>query len=124
MKRVTIPLLKNGSLLKAIRYGNNFIVVRETCAFDSLTQVITNAIVTNEAYHDVITNKNNNFCNFAESISIMNSIRVTSNIYQERAKILSNVSIFQMQSYQNVMHLSTNYNVAPLAECYWQIFPA
>jgi len=63
----------------------------------SLTQIITNAIVTKlEAYHDVITNENNNFCNFAKSISIMNSIRITFNIYQERARILSNVSILQM----------------------------
>jgi len=123
MKRVTISLLKNGSLLKAVRCGNNFIVVRETCAFDSLTQVITNAIATNEAY-DVITNENNNFCNFAKSISIMNSIRVTSNIYQERAKIISNIPIFEMQLYRNVMHLSTNCNVAHLAECLFANFPS
>jgi len=36
MKRVIIPLLKSGSLLKAVRCENNFIVVRETCAFDFL----------------------------------------------------------------------------------------
>jgi len=54
----------------------------------------------------------------------MNSIRVTSNIYQERAKILNNVPIFEMQSYRNVMHLSTNYNVAHLAECLFANFPS
>ena len=54
LQRITVPVLKNGSLLKASRYDDNFIVVRETCAFDSLTQIITNTLVTkcitNESY--------------------------------------------------------------------------
>lgn len=56
LKRITIPLFKNGSLLKASRCYN-FIAVRKTCAFDSLTQVVTNIIVTNEAYHNIIMNE-------------------------------------------------------------------
>lgn len=102
LKRIIIPLLKNGSLLKASRCDNNFMVIRETCAFDSLTQIIINAIVVNETYHNIIINENNIFCNFAKNISIINNIKITSNIYQERARILSNVPIFKMQPYRTI----------------------
>lgn len=73
LQRIMIPLLKNGSLLKGSRCGDHFIVVRETCAFDSLTQVVTNAIVTNSIYADITNTKNNNFCNFAKSILLINN---------------------------------------------------
>lgn len=50
LQRITIPILKNGSLLKGTRCDDHFIVVRETCAFDSLTQILANAIATNPTY--------------------------------------------------------------------------
>ncbi|XP_011863011.1 PREDICTED: delta-latroinsectotoxin-Lt1a-like [Vollenhovia emeryi] len=63
LHRIIIPLLKTGSLLKGSRCGDYFIVVRETCAFDSITQIVTNAIATNPTYADIVTTEHNNFCN-------------------------------------------------------------
>lgn len=117
LQRITIPLLKNGSLLKSSRCGDHFIVVRETCAFDSLTQVVLNAIVTNPIYADIINTKNNNFCNFAKSILLIKTKNVTNNNYQDRMKILSNIPILETKPYRaNVMHLNANCNVSHLAE--------
>lgn len=125
LKRVTVPLLRNGSLFKGSRCGDQFVVVRQTCAFDSITQIVTNAIVTNKTYADITASQNNNFCNFAKSISLLNSNKITSNIYQERTKILNNVSIFETERYtRNIMHLNVNCNVAHLAEHLFVDFPS
>jgi hypothetical protein len=125
LQRITIPLLRNGSVLKASKCDESFIVVRETCAFDSLTQVMINAIVTNETYAEVATVQNNNFCNFAKNISMINSNKITSNIYQERAKILSGVSLFEKTPYRkNVTQLNANCNVSQLAEHLFIDFPS
>lgn len=124
LQRITIPLLKNGSLLKGSRCDDQFVVVRETCAFDSLTQVVTNAIVTHPTYAGIITTKNNNFCNFAKNISLINK-NITSNIYQQRTKILLNVPIFETKPYRrNIIHLNTNCNVSHLAEYLFADFPS
>lgn len=124
LQRITIPLLKNGSLLKGSRCGDHFIVVRETCAFDSLTQVVTNAIVTNSIYADIIIAKNNTFCNFAKSISFITK-NITNSCYQERTQILNNVPIFETIPYRrNVMHLNANCNVSHLAEYLFADFPS
>lgn len=124
LQRITIPLLKNGNLLKGTRCGDIFIVVRDTCAFDSLTQILINAIVTNTAFPDITTIKNNEFCNFAKSILLINK-NITSNIYEQRTKILKDIPIFQCTPYrQNIMHLNTNCNVSHLAEYLFADFPS
>lgn len=125
MKRVTIPLLRNGSLMKGSRCGSNFIVVRETCAFDSLTQIVTTAIATNETFADIVIRQNNKFTNFARSISFIDCHKIPSNIYEERVNILRSVSIFDTTLYKNeVMHLNANCNIAQLAEHLFADFPS
>lgn len=98
LERITIPVLKNGSLLKGPRCDDHFTVVRETCAFDSLTKILASAIVTNPTYVDTIITINNIY-NFARTILSINTKNITTKIYQERTRILSIIPIFETKPY-------------------------
>jgi len=43
-RTIGIPLLKNGSLCNAVIINKEYIVVRETCAFDSIFQIVASSM--------------------------------------------------------------------------------
>jgi len=56
---------------------------------------------------------------------MINSTKITKNIYQERAKILNSIPIFEITPYRtNVTNLNANCNVAHLAEQLFFNFPS
>lgn len=58
------------------------------------------------------------------AILLINTDNIIDNYYQERMKILSNVSIFEIRPYKrNIMHLNANCNVSYLAEYLFVDFP-
>lgn len=73
------------------------IIVRDTCAFDSLLQVIMSAIATNPSYKEAIRAIDNKIIKFAERL--LTDGKVTAAAKIERTRILRNVPIFQKSQY-------------------------
>jgi len=51
---VSIPLTSNGNLCEPVHCDGVKIIVKDTCAFDSLLQVIMSAIATYPSYKEAI----------------------------------------------------------------------
>lgn len=100
-KAVGIPILKNGSLCNAVHLDKKHIIVRETCAFDSILQIVVNAIATYEKYKDNVSDTENHFVQLAQNVLLCGKVHVSH--YSQRAKILCNIPIFTIASYTRKM---------------------
>lgn len=65
---VGIPLISNGNLCEPVHCDGIKIIVRDTCAFDSLLQVIMSAIATNPSYKEAIRAIDNKIIKLAERL--------------------------------------------------------
>jgi len=91
--------------------------VQETCAFDSLLQLVMSGIATHTSYREAIESCNDDIFKLARSI--LKDGRLHPIHYTERASILENLSLFRdaVSIYtRGVKRLNTNCNAAHLAE--------
>lgn len=127
-KTIGVPLLKNGNLCNATTIDKEQIVLRETCAFDSIFQVIANGIGLRDSYKTNIMAfiYSNQFIKFV--VDTIKSGKITASVYCTRAKILCNIPIFNKNVYKvcirNISSSNANCNVAHLAEYLLQDIPS
>jgi len=112
---VGVPLISNGNLCEPVHCDGVKILVKDTCAFDSLLQVIMSAIAIYPSYKETTRTMNCKIITLAERI-IMDG-KVTAITRTERARILRNVPIFHKSQYTRQLEtINANCNVAHLAE--------
>lgn len=114
-KSFNLPLVINGSKCRPIKQGQLIITVQETCAFDSILQLVVSATVAHAAYQTALQSSSNDIFRLAKSI--LEHGKLLSKHYNERASILQNLPLFHdtITTYtRNIKRL--NCNVAHLAE--------
>lgn len=118
MKSHNLPLMINGNKCKAVNMKRGLILnVQETCAFDSILQIVASAIATHTAYGDAVRSSSDSIFHLAANI--LEYGKLLSTHYTERATILQDVPILKdkITIYtRNIMRLNANCNVAHLAE--------
>jgi len=90
------PLMSNGNLCEPVHCDGIKTIVKNTCAFDSLLQVVITAIATNPFHKEVICAIDSKITKLVEKLLIDSKVTVAAKI--ERARILRNVPIFQSDS--------------------------
>jgi len=119
LKNITsrnLPLIINGSKCKSMSKEGITMTVQETCAFDSLLQLVISGIATH-TYREAIESCNDDIFKLARSI--LKDGRLHPIHYTERAFILENLSFFRdtVSIYtRDIKRLNTNCNAAHLAE--------
>lgn len=91
--------------------------MQQTCAFDSLLQLVINGIATHEIYENETQSSSD--CIFQLGKSILDKGKIIAAHYDKRASILQDLSLFRdrVTTYtRNIQRLNANCNVAHLAE--------
>lgn len=120
-KTVGIPLLKNGSLCNATTVNREQIIVRETCTFDSIFQIIATGIGMRNDYKSAMEklNQTNSFMKLI--IDILKHGKIAASDYCTRATILCDIPIFYKKlCTRSISSLNANCNAAHLAEYLFQ----
>lgn len=89
--------MSNGNLCKPVHCDGIKTIVKNTCAFDPLLQVVMSAI--NSSYKKEICAIDSKITKLAEKLLIDG--KVTAMVKIERARILRNVPIFQKSVHDN-----------------------
>jgi len=124
-KTIGIPLLKNGSLCNATTVDKGQILVRETCAFDSIFQIVASGMGMCSVYKiDMIAfTTSNAFIKLI--IEILTRGKIIANDYGTRAMILCNIPIFSKRHCtRTISSLNANCNAAHLAEYLFENIPS
>lgn len=100
-KTIDITILKNGSLCCAAIVGEQNIIARESCAFDSTFQTVANGINTCTAYKIDMTTTTNCNAFIKLMIDILKRGKIIANDYGTRATILRNTPIFQKKKFHS-----------------------
>lgn len=81
-------LLPNGSLANSVRFQKCTYYVRNTCAFDAVSQILATAGIDNTTYLNFLQKSSNKTLNF-----VLNFIKsgLSKNLLVERAQILANI---------------------------------
>lgn len=117
IKSFNLSLIINGSKCRPIKKGQSMMTVQETCAFDSLLQLVASGIATHTAYRNAVQSSSDNIFRLAKSL--LEDGRILSKHYHERASILQNLPLFRdsIKSYtRGIKRLNANCNVAHLAD--------
>lgn len=94
LSAVGIPLMSNRNLCEPVHCDDGIkIIVKDTCALDSLLQVIMSAIPTNPSYKEATCAIDSKITKLAEKLLMDGKVTTEDRI--ERARILRNVPIFQ-----------------------------
>lgn len=110
-----IPLIRNGSISKSVTIDKKVISVYQTCAFDAILHLVASGIATIKSYEENIKLSGN--CTINLAFSILQAGKIIQSHYNERAKILLNISLFNntLTKYTRaISKLDTNCNVAHL----------
>ncbi|XP_036326593.1 uncharacterized protein LOC118739408 isoform X1 [Rhagoletis pomonella] len=106
-----IPILKNGSSmgLEFTKIGNSKITVSNTCAFDSLFQILLAAAVDNAHIKDYIKDKRQDNLLFNVIDYTMGSLKITPKTYVMRAEaIMSTIPIIKKSNTMQYIDAATN----------------
>jgi len=88
-----LPLIINGSKCKPVHMKRqHLLTIQETCAFDSLLQIIASGIAANIEYRDAIESSSDKIFQLARSI--LESGKILATHYIERAPILQDLPLF------------------------------
>lgn len=124
-KNIGIPILRNGSICSATTMDSEQIVVRETCAFDSIVHIIVNSITMHENYKTYL----NEFISSNDFIKLITDIvtrgKIIAKDYSARAKILCNIPIFnKTMCTRSISSINANCNAAHLSEYLFKNIPS
>lgn len=120
---VGIPLVKNGNLCRSVHINKLNLVVRDTCAFDSILQIVMCALASNCTYKSAMVNIDNRLLCLAQDI--LRQGKLNTKHYKMRGQILSEISIFEITKYSaQISALNANSNVAHLAEYLFRTIPS
>jgi len=124
-KAIGIPLLKNGSLCNATTVNKEQTLVRETCACDSIFQIVASGIGMRSVYKTDITAFITSNAFIKLIIDILTQGKINANDYGTRAMILCNISIFSKRHCTRaISSLNANCNGAHLAEHLFKNIPS
>lgn len=116
-------MINNGSLCNSICINGVHFVVRETCAFDSILQVVMCALVSYNSYKDTMAETDNSLFILAQEI--LKSGKLKAKHYVSRGQILCDIPIFEKSTYtRKVSSLNANCNAAHLAEYLFMTTPS
>lgn len=119
-----LPVFKNGLFCKPVIMGKFGLNLKNTCAFDSLFQVIMNAIASNQVYYEILEKSNNQTIRLTLKI-LTGKKKLTMVDYRERADILSKMRLFKMESFtRTIKRMDTECNVAHLAQYILEDIPS
>jgi len=113
-KAITVPLLKNGSISNSVRIKGKYVSVKETCAFDALTQLIMHACSKEPRYKDELQAIEHSFVQLC--INILKRGKIVCADYISRASILKDINICQYSTTRYVEFLNANCNVGHLID--------
>ena len=114
-KKIELPIFKNGNLCDHVRIGEVLVLIKETCAFDSLMQLVMHAIGKEIRYKERIQYLDYPFIKLA--LNIINRGKIIAADYVARAKILLETNICQKKSStRHVQFANANCNVAHLID--------
>lgn len=85
-KSSNLPLVINDSKCRPVKRGQLTMTIQETCAFDSILQLVISAIVAHAAYRNAIQSSSNDIFKLANSI--LEHGKVFSIHYLDRVTIL------------------------------------
>lgn len=120
---VGIPIIKNGNLCGPIHINKLQLVIRETCAFDSILQIVMCAFASHCTYKTAMMNTDNPLLLLAQDI--LQAGKLYAKHYTMRGQILSDVTFFERTKYsRHISMLNTNSNVAHLAEHLFRTIPS
>jgi len=109
--------MRNGSISKSVTIDKKIISINQTCAFDAILHLVASAIATIKRYEENIKFSENRIISLA--LSILHTGKIIQSYYNERAKILLNLSLFsdavtmytraisKLDANCNVVHLTT-----------------
>lgn len=66
-KSFNLSLMINGSKCKLVKQDQQIINIQETCAFDSILQLVVSGIVTHAAYRNALISSSNDIIQLAKS---------------------------------------------------------
>lgn len=118
-----MPLLKNGNVVDPIVLNKRALKLKNTCPFESLMQVLINAISVYEKYKENIKFSPHGPVELA--LSILEGGKVTHNHYKTRAKMLSTISLFEVVKLTRHMDvLNAKCNSAHLVQFLFRNMPS
>lgn len=120
-KVVHIPILKNGNLCNSIRVDGTHVLIKETCAFDSVLQLIMHAIGKDCHYKEIVQQLDHSMIQLG--MSVLNRGKVTASDYIERIKILEELDISKKSVTRHMKIINANCNVAHLTDILFYKLP-
>lgn len=120
-KTIEIPIFKNGNLCKSVRTGEVLVLIKETCAFDSLMQLVMHAIGKECRYKEHIQYLDYPIIKLA--VNIINRGKLIAADYVARAKILLDTNICQKSSTRHIQFANANCNVGHLIDIFFNEIP-
>lgn len=118
------PAFKNGLFCNPVILGKLRLNVRNTCAFDSLFQVVMSAIASNEVYREIIDKSANKTVQLAMKI-FTDKQKLMADDYRKRAQILSDIGLFKVESFtRTIKRLDAECNVVHLAQYLFSDLPS
>ena len=131
-KKITwLPILPNGGRCKNVRERSTITVLSNTCAFDSLLQLVSMAIITHEFYQPIINDVTSDIFTCAKTF-IKNKIGAA--VYKERARILrdSPITVKEIKQYKrqsdklmyNIVKVNAECNISDLAHSLFSKTPS
>ncbi|EFN80653.1 hypothetical protein EAI_03572, partial [Harpegnathos saltator] len=116
-KHITLGVLLNGNICPVLKVGSNNIIVKNTCGFDSIVQILAAACVYDKFKVFIDTATTNAF-KFIKSFVQLGSTKI---IYKMCAKILKSVTCFLKDiEMSNILKVDACSNVINLCE---YVFP-
>lgn len=110
-----IPIFTNGNIASTVRLGDYNLNVRDTCAFDSIIQVIISGILGNRLYREQTIDSNCPIMQLCHNV--IDEKKITAKHYKLRANILKDIPMFQIKQYtRKIRSLNAKCNAAHLAQ--------
>lgn len=114
-KTIEIPIFKNGNLYENnLRINEVLVIIKETCAFDSLIQLVMHAIGKEYRFKEHIQYLDYPLIKLA--VNIINRGKLIQSDYVARAKILLDTNICKKTSTRHIQFANANCNVAHLID--------
>lgn len=100
-------LLMNGNLTSIVSMGKKRYIVNNTCAFDSVTVIISRAYTDNNVYKEFVDKSSDTFLTFCKTVAS----RSTRNIYKDRLQLIKKIfNKYDEESGLNIINAECNVN--------------
>lgn len=110
-----VPILKNGNTSGPVNMGDYQMNIRNTCAFDSMLQVVLSGVLGNRMYREKTNSSESPLLKLAHNI--IDDKKLTAKHLKLRAEVLRDTAIFQIHKYtRKIKSLDAKCNAAHLSQ--------